>query len=363
MTTSLAAVFEGTPGEIRLRHIATPRAGQGEILVKVLGCTLCGSDLHSFEGRRTVPVPTILGHEIVGETLEFGDEAPRVDLGGKPLKQGDRITWAIVANCGECALCRCDLPQKCLNGVKYGHEAFEVERVLLGGFAEHCILVPGTAIVRLPDDMPLAVACPASCATATVVAAIEAAGDLSGRTVCIMGAGMLGLTACALARTHGASQVLCVDPIEERRQQAHSFGATRTCDPSGFADVATELVGAFGFDACIELSGHSSAVQSGLSRLRLGGTLVLVGSVFPGGAFTIDPERIVRRNLTIKGIHNYAPKHLTEAVEFLSTARHAFPFESLVSAWYPLAAIAKAFTQGSRPGIVRVGVCPTDQAP
>ena len=78
LSNSLAAVFSGTPGQIELQHLATPCPRGGEILVRIESCTLCGSDLHSFEGRRKVPTPTILGHEIVGRIETFGPDAVRI---------------------------------------------------------------------------------------------------------------------------------------------------------------------------------------------------------------------------------------------------------------------------------------------
>ncbi|OYW15922.1 MAG: alcohol dehydrogenase, partial [Planctomycetales bacterium 12-60-4] len=240
MTCALAAVFRGVPDQIALEELSVPNPRGREILVRVAGCTLCGSDLHSFEGRRSVPVPTILGHEIVGEIIEFGDDASRADLAGQPLQVGDRVTWAIVAHCGDCFYCRRDLPQKCLHAVKYGHEAFRPGYELLGGLAEFCLLVAGTSIVKLPHELPLSVACPASCTTATVAAALEAAGDLRDRNLCIFGAGMLGLSACAMARSLEAAEVVCVDPQETRRQRALMFGATRAVAPDELSEISRD---------------------------------------------------------------------------------------------------------------------------
>ncbi len=364
--TAQAAVFSGVAGVVTLCQLSIPTPRESEILVRVSGCTICGSDLHSFHGRRTVPVPTILGHEIVGEIIEIGGTSARFDLDGRELRRGDRVTWAIMANCGCCDLCQRGLPQKCLNGVKYGHEPFRPGRELLGGLAEYCLLVPGTSIVRLPDELPLAVACPASCATATVAAAFEAAGELTGRTVCLSGAGMLGLTACAMARVQGAAKVISVDPVSQRRKLATDFGATRTCTPDELAVVAIEEVGALGFDVVIELSGNSAAFQAIWPLIRTGGTLVLVGSVFPGPPMPIALEQLVRRHLTIRGIHNYAPRHLLEAVKFLSSTHTRYPFAELVSQWIPLASIADAFDRGSHPDSIRIGVysiaCPKSTA-
>lgn len=361
MKKSLAAVFAGTPGNIELAEIPLPEVTSEEMLVRVLGCTICGSDLHSFEGRRTVPTPTILGHEIVGEIIEFGDRARRADLAEKSLRLGDRVTWAIVAHCGQCAMCQCGLPQKCLKAVKYGHEAFRRGQELLGGLAEHCLLVEGTSVVRLPEQLPLEVACPASCATATVIAAVEAAGKIAGKSICLFGAGMLGLTACAVLRSHGAVSVVCVDPVASRREFARQFGATQVAAPEELAALAPSAHGELGFDAMLELSGSPKAFETGWPLLRVGGTLVLVGAVFPGAPVELPLEQIVRRHLTIRGVHNYAPRHLQKAVEFLAAHHGDAPFVSLVSRWFPLREIASAFAESKRPDVIRVGVRPADR--
>lgn len=363
MPDSLAAVFDGVADQLELRRLPLPTLQPSEVLVRVLGCTLCGSDLHSVEGRRAVPVPTVLGHEIVGEIVELGSNAPSHDLARHELKVGDRVTWAIVASCGRCGFCERGLPQKCLNSVKYGHEPFRDGQELLGGLAEHCLLVAGTAIVRLPDELPLEVVCPASCATATIAAALEAAGDLNGRSVCLIGAGMLGLTACAMARVRGASEVVCVDPNDQRRQQALKFGAGRVAKPEELEAVAAEVTGRAGFDVVVELSGHPSAFAMAWPLIRIGGTLVLVGSVFPAPPVSVALEQIVRRHLSIRGIHNYAPRHLLAAVEFLAAHHRAFPFAALVARWLPLSSIAEAFAQGRDPRAIRVGVRPDHLVP
>lgn len=357
MSATLAAVFDGVAGEVALRGIPTPLPRGGEILVRVLGCTLCGSDLHSFDGRRTVPVPTILGHEIVGEIVAFGDTATTVDLSGRTLQCGDRVTWAIVANCGACFFCRQGLPQKCLQAVKYGHEPLRPGAELRGGLAEHCLLAPGSSLVQLPEELPLSVVCPASCATATVFAALEAAGNLRDRTVCLFGAGMLGLTACAVAHTRGAREVVCIDPVPSRCERARQFGATHCVAPNEFAELAA-AIGPPGYDVAIELSGSTAAFESAWGTLRTGGTLVLVGAVFPGTPVPVSLEQIVRRHLTIRGVHNYAPRHLRMAVDFLADEQHHFPFADLVSHWYPLTQIAEAFAQSRQSTAIRIGVTP-----
>jgi putative phosphonate catabolism associated alcohol dehydrogenase len=358
MSTSMSAIFEGIPGEIALRPIPIPEPRGAEILVRVLGCTLCGSDLHSFDGRRAVPVPTILGHEIVGEIVARGESSPDRDLAGNSLQIGDRVTWAIVAACGQCFYCQRDLPQKCLQSFKYGHESLRPGRELSGGLAGHCLLTPGTSLVKLPAELPLSVACPASCATATIAAALEAAEPVIHRNICVLGAGMLGLTACAMARHRGATRVVCVEPNPGRRELSLSFGATDICSPSELGAIAGAESLRHGFDAVLELSGHPTAFATAWPHLRLGGTLVLVGSVFPADPVPIALEQVVRRHLTIRGIHNYAPRHLLEAVTFLSDCHQNYPFADLVGDWLPLNSIAAAFAAAQNPAAIRIGVCP-----
>lgn len=349
MTQSLARalLFDGETGRLRLEEREKPEPGPGEVLVRVTASTICGSDLHTIHGRRQVAVPTILGHEIIGTISEFGATASRVDMAGSILKPGDRVTWTIVGNCGRCHPCASDMPQKCSAGFKYGHERDRACARWAGGFADWCLLAPGTGIAILPESISDALACPASCATATICAAMEAAGAVSGKRVLVSGAGLLGLTACAMASVGGAASVACVEPDQARRTRAARFGATEV-----FAKCLPDNAEA---DLFLELSGMNAAWESAFDRLALGARVVLVGSVFPGPDTRINLERVVRRLITIRGVHNYAPRHLAAAVRFLADHGSRFPFEEMVSTWFDLADHARALAEASRPGAGRVG--------
>ena len=352
-----AAVFHGAGRPIELQGWPIPEPIGGEVLVEVVACTLCGSDLHSIHGRRSVPTPTVLGHEILGRIAGFGPEAGRIDGAGLPLAVGDRVTWAVVASCGTCDYCRRGLPQKCERGFKYGHEPLRPGRELSGGLADHCLLVPGTAIFRVPAGLSDASACPASCATATVAAALELAGPIQGRSVLVIGAGMLGVTAAAWSSVLGAGEVIVCDPSDDRLAEASAFGATRSTSPSGLADAVRSATGGKGLDIILEFSGSSEAIEAALPLLGTGGTLVLVGSVFPDSPISIAPERIVRGCLTIRGVHNYTPRHLRQALEFLG-GNPQFPFDSLVSPWQPLGEIDAIVGSDLARRAMRVGIRP-----
>ncbi|GAA5173412.1 alcohol dehydrogenase catalytic domain-containing protein [Pseudonocardia eucalypti] len=332
---------------ITTRTSATP--GVGEALVRVDLATICGSDLHTVLGRRPSPAPGVLGHEQVGTVLAVGPGEPPRCVDGSPVVPGMRVVWSVTVSCGSCARCGRGMPQKCLSLRKYGHQPLDPRRPLTGGFATHVVLLPGTAIVQVPSGLPDVVAAPAACATATVAAVLRAGRtELAGARVLVTGAGMLGLTAVAMASLAGA-HVLVVDPDPARRERAHAFGASSVSGgelPDGGVDLA------------VELSGKTDAVQLALDSLDVGGTLVLAGSVTPGPPVNLDPERVVRGLHTVVGVHNYRPEDLLTAVDFLVAHHDRYPFAELVAGRYGLAELDDAFGVARGGGAARQAVVP-----
>ncbi|MFT7836889.1 zinc-binding dehydrogenase [Saccharothrix sp. BKS2] len=328
-----------------LVETATGAPGPGEVLVRVDLATVCGSDLHTVSGRRPSPEPSVLGHEQVGTVVAVGEGDARC-VDGAPVVQGMRVVWSVTASCGDCDRCARGFPQKCRRLRKYGHEPLDDTAPLTGGFATHCVLLPGTAIVAVPGGVPDAVAAPASCATATVTAVIAAAGPLEGRRVLVTGAGMLGVTAVAMASAAGA-HVVVVDPDPARREQALRFGAAEIGDRTP-ADV----------DVALELSGKPVAVDACLRSLAVGGTAVLAGSVSPGEPVALDPERVVRGLHTVVGVHNYRPVDLQDAVRFLAAHHRTHPFAELVAGRFGLGEVDAAFEAARTEGAMRQAVVP-----
>ncbi|QJA00097.1 alcohol dehydrogenase catalytic domain-containing protein [Leifsonia sp. PS1209] len=356
------------PGEGHLHEaVAVPgvRLSPGDALVEIELATVCGSDVHTVLGHRSAPTPLILGHEQVGRVVALGRGGAKT-IDGHRVSLGERIVWSVAVPCGRCSRCRRGLPQKCANLQKYGHERMRRGWELSGGFATHGHILDGTAMVAVPEDVPAEVLAPASCATATVAAALEAASGitpLEGALVLVAGAGMLGLTATAMASDAGA-HVVVSDPIAERRDAALAFGAAAVTDPRvaidapGGLNAALAAAGGRGAAPTIalELSGAPAAVRSLFHAVDVGGVLVLVGSVSPGPDLAIDPEQLVRRLLTIRGVHNYAPRHLAEAVRYLAGAWQRYPFAAQVGETFRLADVDAALAAaGQHP---RVGLRP-----
>jgi alcohol dehydrogenase len=358
MRNSIAAVFTGQPNQLELWEIPLPELRQNEMLVEILGCTICPSDLHSIHGRRQTPVPSILGHEIVGRIVATSANANRSDIRNQPLQIGDRIAWAVIVNCGNCFYCLNGLTQKCVSSIKYGHSRFQPERELLGGFAEFCLLLADAHVIRLPESIALETACPAGCGTATSAAALELAGELSGRDLLIFGAGMLGLTLSAMARVAGANQIVCVDPNPKRACRALEFGASAAISPAELPDLQREANHGYGFDVAWETSANPAAFELALNAVRLGGKLIELGAVYPVAPAALPLEQVVKRNLTIHGQHNYAPRHLFAAIDFLENHGERFPFSSLVEKWITLSELPAAVAPSRCGDSIRVGVKP-----
>lgn len=356
-------VLVGSGEPLVERQLARPVLASGEALVEILCCTLCGSDLHAYSGRRPTPLPTVLGHEIVGRVSELGPGLPMLDGFGRPLRIGQRVTWALSTSCGSCSLCRRGLPQKCERLVKYGHEPLREGRELLGGLADFCQLVEGTFVVPLPDGLDDAVACTASCAGATVACGLRLAEGCRDEVVLVHGAGAVGLYACAMASRAGARAVVAVDVDPARLELALAFGATHALlsGDASLRETVADLSAGRGADTAFEASGATEAIREQLQLLATGGVLLLVGSVFPAPSVALDPELVVRRLLTIRGVHNYAPRDLLGAHEFLRSVPD-LPYERLIGARVPLAEADSAFQQALDGSAPRLAICEVQTA-
>jgi putative phosphonate catabolism associated alcohol dehydrogenase len=358
-----AAVMTSQKNDLKIFEYPLPEVEAGCILVKVTCCTICGSDVHTWLGRRGGPLPCILGHEIVGKIVGLGAGVTH-DSGDRPIGVGDRITWTIMDNCGKCYYCReKGLMMKCRTLKKYGHDDCSAPPHFLGGFAEYCYITPGTCVVKVPDDLTDKVVAPANCALSTVVAGWEAGNLQPFENVMIFGAGALGIYAAALASHYGCRRVVVTDKIDHRLEFIRDFGATDTFNPGEMAAEeiakrAIDLTDGFGMDVVMEVAGIPGLIPTGLKCLRKGGRLVEIGNSFPGATFTYDACDIIWRRLSIVGVHNYDTKHLQSGVDFLSMTREIFPFERMVTHLVSLEEINEGMRIADSGKAIRVAVLP-----
>uniref|UniRef100_A0A6B2L8D9 alcohol dehydrogenase n=1 Tax=Arcella intermedia TaxID=1963864 RepID=A0A6B2L8D9_9EUKA len=325
-----------------------------QLLVKNMVATICGSDLHTWRGRRSAHVPLVLGHEGMGKIIGMGE--PTLPQ-RKALKIGDRVTWSIFDRCFHCMPCTAfNIPQKCDNLFKYGHTSLEKGNGLDGCYSSHTLVRGGTHVVSIPDCISNQLAAPLNCAFSTIHAALDLKKfpeDTHFDTALVLGAGLLGLYTCIVLRhLFNVSKVFITDKNPEREQMATKFGAipvpSLETDSQGFIQkFNTSFIQQqtkHGVDIVVETCGDPEAVPDGIHLLRFGGHFVMVGLVHPKSSLgSLTGYEIIHKCATIHGIHNYGPEHLDRSISFLSSVVDQYPFHELVSAPLPLSAMDEAF--------------------
>ena len=346
------AVFDVPNGPFRVAQYPLRAPGANEVLVRIRMSTICRSDIHSYQGHRPSPCPGLLGHEIIGTIAALGADI-RTDMCDAPLAVGDRVTWSEYFVTGRSRLRElADLPQKSPGLEKYGHLSAETPPHHHGGFGEFCFIQPDSWILKLPAVLSDEEATPINCGVATMCAVIEAAQVGFGQTVVIQGLGLLGLYGAALAKARGAARVIGIDPVASRRDLARRFGVDLALDASAAAGEAT------GADVVIEVCGDPGVIASGIEWLRVGGRYVIAGLVNPAAMATLDANLILRKYLTLTGVHNYHPRHLPQALAFILANRERFPFRDLVDGRYGLNEVGQAMADAAAHRVLRAAIVP-----
>ena len=277
-----AALLEAPNTELKVVDdidIAPP--GPGQIRVRVVNCGVCHSDLHVVDGGLPGMMPTVLGHEAGGIIEEVG-------AGVLDLAVGDKVIMTLRPVCGRCYFCVRNQPSLCSGPggmmamgpppLSRGGEPV-YPGIGMGAFAEQ-VIVYQNAAVKVPDDTPLEIACVIGCAVQTGVGAVLNTAQVeAGATVLVQGLGGVGMSIVQGARIAGATRIIAVDPVAERRTAAERFGVTDAIDPTT-TDVATaclELTGGIGVDYAFEAVGRGALVEGCIAATRPGGTTVMVG--------------------------------------------------------------------------------------
>lgn len=349
-----AAVFNGhgKPFEFITRNV--PSIKPGEILMKTLYTTLCGSDIHTYCGRRFEPPQVVLGHEIVGDILWIDPAHPGKDARGEQIRIGDRLTWSIFSVPAGTAAPRPDIPQKSPSLFKYGHVLAEGEDVFNGGLADYCVLRANTALIKIGKSLPLKVAATISCAHSTVMGALRVAAGISGKKVLVFGAGLLGLSCVAMCREAGATYIGLVDSDPARLQWGRKFGADETW-PFPEAEGTNALPWPQA-DVVFDMTGHPRAMSAGIDSLTVGGCAVWIGAVYPAKPVAVDAQKVVRQVLQIRGLHNYNYEDFIHATAFIEDHYRKYPFEELVEKEFTLDEVETAFEYANNAKPVRVGI-------
>ena len=299
---------------------------------KISLATICGSDVHTWLGHRPFPTPSILGHEMVGKIVKLGKNL-KSDFNGKKLSIGDRVTWSMTASCQNCFFCKKGIPQKCINLFKYGHVESSGNMGLTGGFANFIHLRKGSFIFKVPNDLSDEEVSPLMCAGATITSGLDEANFSKCKYVVVQGCGALGLYACAFSKKLGAEKIIAIDMDSKRLSLAKEFGADYTVNIKNEKNIInniSQITIGFGADYVIEVTGTPSVIDQGIKFLRIGGTYILLGAIYPNSKFTLDSSEIITKCLTLVGMHNYKPESLDLAIKLVQKTKSKYPYKKLV---------------------------------
>src|SRR2546427_40264 len=315
------------PGRYEIREYPLPDPAPGCALVRMRLSGICGTDKHTYQGYTTqyagtgapkeIPFPIIQGHENVGTVAAIGGERAYTDFEGVPLRVGDRVVVGANVICGECYYCRHDFPYYfCERMVDYGNNMTAAEPPhLFGGWSEYLYVVPGSFLVRVPDDLPDEVAVLTE--GRAVAVGLDRAKQFSAvpneacrfdDTVVVLGVGSLGMCFLMKARILGAGTIVAVDLSAYRLAMAQRLGADAAIDASTTApaerlQAIRDLTHGRGADVVVECAGVPQVVPEAIEMLRLGGMLVEAGNFSDLGPVQINPHRhLCSKSVRIIGV-------------------------------------------------------------
>ena len=298
-------VIERYGEPLRMADLPAPSPGPGQVLVRVLGCGVCRSDLKVVAGAMpfsaTLSLPHVPGHEISGEIAALGP--------GASGSVGDRVVVYHYWSCRNCPYCQAGEENLCLN--LRGWAGFSSP----GGFQEY-LAVPDDCVLPLPDNVASEHGGPLTCALGTAYHAVVTRGGLrAGESAVILGAGGVGLHAVQVARACGAAPY-AVDVQAHRlaaAQEVGAFGAFPAGEEAGAR--VREATRGLGADLVIDTVGHHGSVIAAAALARSGGRIVEVGYTTLAEAYPPLPtERLVLGQLTVLGSRYATRRELRSAI-------------------------------------------------
>ncbi len=344
--TAKVAMLTGTK-TIEVKEYAIPELQDDDILVKVEGCGVCGTDVHEWKGDPFGIVPVTLGHEGTGEIIALGKNV-KFDTSGQPIKVGDKIVTSVIS-CGECQICRnhpantnlCDK-----QGV-FGLIPHSDANPLTGWFATHLLIRAKGATYFVVNDLNLNERMLLELATVCVHALKRANGTglINFNTkALIQGCGPVGLMQIAVLRAAGINHIIAVDGNEKRLEMAKKLGAKTTVN---FKEMKTldERVAAvkavsngIGVDFAFQCTGAPMAAADIYAYIRRGGGLCEMGFFVNNGEYSINPHfAMCQKEINIVGSWDYSADDYPTTMAFLRQAREMkIPVEELITHSFPL---------------------------
>jgi len=354
MSSAQAATLVA-PGQLEVREYPLPDALEpGAVLLRMIASGICGTDKHTFRGEteqyagteyaRSTPFPIIQGHENVGVVERVGPGGA-LAWDERPLAVGDRVVPAPNRACGRCRFCLRRFPYYfCRKLENYGNSLSSRDAPhLFGGWSEFVYLRPGTAVFRVPDELPSDVAVLTEIFAVTHslerAAALPApAGWRPGDRVAVIGAGALGLAHAIKASLMGAGAIIVVDRSRRRLELAQRLaGATPVPAGKDAAAAVLERTGGEGADLVVNATGFPGTFAQAIAIVRDGGVVVEVGAFVDMGEERINPAVLCARNLTLFGVGGEDLVTYENTLALMARHREAIPFAEMISHRFPVA--------------------------
>jgi propanol-preferring alcohol dehydrogenase len=324
--TMKAAVLHQFGGPLSIEAVSVPEPGENQILVKVITCGVCHTDLHACRGDWPVKpkIPLIPGHEAIGYVYALGK-------GVKQVAEGDivGVPWLFSA-CGYCEYCYTGWETLCESQQNGGYSVD-------GGYAEY-VIADARYVARFPKNINFLEIAPIICAGVTVYKGLKETEVKPGEWIAISGVGGLGHLAIQYAKAMGM-HVAAIDVADEKLELAKALGAEITVnaiehDPG---EILKHESG--GMHGVLVTAVSPIAFKQGLAALRRKGTLSLVG--LPPGSFELPIFDAVLNRLTVRGSIVGTRKDMQEAIEFAVEEKvkakvHASKLENINSAFAEL---------------------------
>ncbi|NJQ07843.1 zinc-dependent alcohol dehydrogenase [Streptomyces lonarensis] len=337
MTETIRRVLVHTLDDITLEEVAAPRPAEGELLVRSTLVGICGSDTHAAQGHHPfIELPYRPGHEVVGEVVAAG---PGVS-GWAP---GRRVVVEPGLVCGRCPQCRSGRYNICRELAVFGCQT-------PGGMAD-LFTIAADRVHPVPDalsDRQAALIEP----LATPVHAVATAGDLTGRTVLVLGAGPIGLLVVTAARLAGARRVVATDLLPAKRERALRLGADAAL-PADAADLPERVAEALDgpADVVFDCVARAASIAQAVDSVTKGGRIVVVGVGAPGPT-PVRLDLVQDREIRIEGTLMYTADDYRRATEIIASG--AVDADEIVTGVFPLGEAAAAFAAAADPAHVKV---------
>ncbi len=333
-----------------LKEYPIPPVGDGDILVKVEGCGICGTDAHEFKNDPFSLIPVVLGHEGTGEIVKMGKNV-KLDSAGKPLNLGDKVVTCMIFK-DDPAITMFDLNKQNVGGADVYGLLPDDDIHLNGWFGDYILIREGSSVFNVSDlDLKSRILIEPCAVLIHAVERAKTTGILRFNSrVVVQGCGPIGLICIAILRTMGIENIVAVDGEQKRLDFAKRMGADNSVnfkDHKGIEALAEGVKDAFGghlADFAFQCTGSPIAHANIYKFIRNGGGLCELGFFINGGDATINPHfDLCSKEITLVGSWVYTLRDYATTFDFLKRAKAiGLPLDDLISHTFPLEEINEA---------------------